>query len=174
MARAPSHYYTWSLEERMDFLGAASVHGLCKTIIMKNSEYKEDFCNDPEYPRFIMVIVQYSKKLISINIADIMKKHHNKVYKDAPEKHIAKKFFKFRLADEADAYALSGYKYNAITPFFMQDNTLKIVLADSIVQDLNPSYFWLGGGRVELKMGVSVEEFMTYFGDRVIVGNISQ
>jgi prolyl-tRNA editing enzyme YbaK/EbsC (Cys-tRNA(Pro) deacylase) len=88
-----------------------------------------------------------------------MKKHHSEIYKDQPEKHIAKKFFKFRLADEEDAYALSGYRYNAITPFFMNNNSLKIVLPDSLVSGLNPAYFWLGGGRVELKMGVSVEEF---------------
>jgi len=56
----------------------------------------------------------------------------------------------------------------------MRDNSLKIVLADTIVKGLNPAYFWLGGGRVELKMGVSVEEFLAYFGSRVLVGNISQ
>lgn len=50
----------------------------------------------------------------------------------------------------------------------MKDNTLKIVLADTITD-----YLWLGGGRVELKIGISVDEFMAYFGDRVIVGDIS-
>ena len=35
------------------------------------------------------------------------------------------------------------------------------------------AYFWLGGGRVELKLGVSVDEFLEYFGDRVIIGDIS-
>ena len=49
---------------------------------------------------------------------------------------------------------MSGYKYNAITPFFMNDNSLKIILSDSIVNGLNPGYFWLGGCRVELKMGI--------------------
>lgn len=57
MARAPHDYYSWTLEQRRHFLGASSVHALCKTIIMKNSEYKEEYSNDPEYPRFIMVIV---------------------------------------------------------------------------------------------------------------------
>lgn len=65
MARAPPHYYKWSLEERKTFLGAADINALCKTIIMKNSEYKDEYSNDPFYPRFIMVIVQYSKKLVS-------------------------------------------------------------------------------------------------------------
>lgn len=65
MARAPHDYYQWPLEKRRAFLGAASVNALCKTIIMKNSEYKEECATDPFYPRFIMVIVQYSKKLVS-------------------------------------------------------------------------------------------------------------
>ena len=101
-----------------------------------------------------------------------MRNYQRDAYKDK-EKHIGRKFFKYRLAEESDAYALSGYKYNAITPFFMTDNTLKIILSENIVKNLDPAYFWLGGGRVELKMGLSVEEFLGYFGERVIVGNIS-
>ncbi len=42
---------------------------------MKNSEYNEDYKDDPFYPRFIMVIVQYSKKLIAPNIAAIMRNY---------------------------------------------------------------------------------------------------
>ncbi len=55
----------------------------------------------------------------------------------------------------------------------MQNNDLKIILSDTIVKGLDPAFFYLGGGRVELKMGLSLDEFLGYFGDRVIVGNIS-
>ena len=55
----------------------------------------------------------------------------------------------------------------------MQNNELKIIISENIVKDLNPAFFYLGGGRVELKMGLSVEEFLDYFGDRVIIGNVS-
>ncbi len=102
-----------------------------------------------------------------------MKSYQRDGHKGDASKHIGRKYFKYRLAAEEDAYALSGYKYNAITPFFMQNNDLKIILSDSIVRDLNPAFFYLGGGRVELKMGLSVDEFMAYYGNRVIVGNIS-
>ena len=103
-----------------------------------------------------------------------MRQYQRDAYPQNKEKHIGRKFYKFRLAEEEDAYGISGYKYNAITPFFMNDNSLKIIMSDSIVNGLNPAYFWLGGGRVELKMGISVEEFLAYFGkERVIVGNIS-
>jgi len=102
-----------------------------------------------------------------------MRNYQRDAHKNEDSKQIGRKFFKYRLAAEEDAYALSGYKYNAITPFFMQNNDLKIIISESIVKDLDPAYFYLGGGRVELKMGLSVEEFLNYFGDRVIVGNIS-
>eukprot|EP00347_Sterkiella_histriomuscorum_P023358 403334949 len=170
MARAPREYYAWSLKERKEFLGAPSEYALCKTIIMKNSEYNDEYSNDPFYPRFIMVIVQYKKSLISQNIANIMKDYQRK---HTQLKEIGKKQFKYRLADEADAFELSGYSYNSITPFFMKNDKLLIILSDDIVK-LNPGYFWLGGGRVELKIGVSVEEFMQFFGNRVITGSISR
>jgi len=73
MARAPDNYYSWTLEQRKNFLGASSIHALCKTIIMRNSDYNEQYVNDPFYPRFIMVIVQYSKKLVPQNIAAVMR-----------------------------------------------------------------------------------------------------
>jgi hypothetical protein len=81
MARAPHDYYKWTLEERRAFLGAASIHQLCKTIILKNSDYNEEYKEDPLYPRFIMVIVQYSKKLISPNIAAIMRNYQRDAHK---------------------------------------------------------------------------------------------
>ena len=57
MARAPHDYYAWNLHKRMEFLGAPSIHALSKTIVMKNSEYNDEYASDPFYPRFIVVIV---------------------------------------------------------------------------------------------------------------------
>lgn len=57
-------------------------------------------------------------------------------------------------------------------PFFTKNENLVVLLAKAIY-DLKPKYFWLGGGRVELKLGVAIDEFMEFFGDRVIVGDIS-
>lgn len=60
---------------------------------------------------------------------------------------------------------MTGFVNNAITPFFMREgsSSLPIVLSEAIFK-LKPPYFWMGGGRVELKMGVSVDEFINYFG----------
>jgi hypothetical protein len=54
----------------------------------------------------------------------------------------------------------------------MKNDSLNVILSEGIY-NLNPKYFWLGGGRVELKLGISVDEFMKFFGDRVILGKIS-
>ena len=59
------------------------------------------------------------------------------------------KGFHFRLAEESDALQLSGYQYNAITPFLMQGGgeKLPIILSEDVV-NLEPAYFWHSGGRI--------------------------
>ena len=62
---------------------------------------------------------------------------------------MSNKGFHYRLAEEADALNLSGYAYNAITPFLMRGGGehLPIVLSEDIVS-LRPAYFWHSGGRI--------------------------
>jgi hypothetical protein len=48
-----------------------------------------------------------------------------------------------------------------------------LIVLSKDIYNLSPKYFWLGGGRPELKLGVSVDEFIQYFGPRVIIGDIS-
>ena len=67
---------------------------------------------------------------------------------------------------------LSGYKFNAVTPFFMKNESLPIII-DKSIADLEPAYFWMGGGRVSLKLGTSVADFQKYCGDRLIIDSIS-
>lgn len=65
MAKAPEDYYEWGLEKRMQFLQAPSIYSLCKTIVMKNSAFREENAGDPYYPRYIMVISQYADKFVA-------------------------------------------------------------------------------------------------------------
>jgi hypothetical protein len=65
MAKAPDDYYEWDLQKRMSFLKAPSIFALCKTIVMKNSAYREENKDDPYYPRFIVVITQYADKFVA-------------------------------------------------------------------------------------------------------------
>ncbi|KAJ0048471.1 hypothetical protein Pint_15896 [Pistacia integerrima] len=38
---------------------------------------------------------------------------------------------------------------------------LKVVLDEAIVK-LNPDFFWLGGGEVDLKLGIKTSEFINF------------
>ena len=67
---------------------------------------------------------------------------------------------------------LSGYNFNAVTPFFMADETLPVIL-DQQIADLKPQYLWMGGGRKSLKLGCSVDELKQYFGKRLVIDAIS-
>mmetsp|Transcript_2840 Transcript_2840/g.4850 ORF Transcript_2840/g.4850 Transcript_2840/m.4850 type:complete len:107 (-) Transcript_2840:89-409(-) len=101
-----------------------------------------------------------------------MKKYQNSKYESEPEKKIGGKGFKFRLASNEDMEELSGYRFNAVTPFFMKNDKLPVILDDEI-DNLESGYFWLGGGRVSLKIGTSVADIKDYLGERVIVDSIS-
>ena len=85
-----------------------------------------------------------------------MKKFQNKA--NTPENCVPIKGFKFRLAENQDMEDLSGYRFNAVTPYFMTNEKLPIIL-DETIANLDPAYFWIGGGRVSLKIGTSIKEF---------------
>lgn len=86
---------------------------------------------------------------------------------------VSNKGFHFRLAEHEEALELSGYQYNAITPFLMEGEAkhLPIILSYEIAS-LDPAYFWFSGGRIQIKMGVSVADFLKHFGQRVVVAKV--
>ena len=97
-----------------------------------------------------------------------MKNYQNSFYENEPEKKIGIKGFKFRLAEDKDMEELSGYRFNAVTPFFMANETLPVII-DGPIAKLQPAYIWMGGGRVSLKIGVSLPDLKSYLGDRLLV-----
>ena len=50
----------------------------------------------------------------------------------------------------------------------MKSDHIPIILSAEITK-LEPAYLWFSGGLIDVKMGVSVADFLSYFGDRVIV-----
>lgn len=58
--RAPPEYYDRPLEFRRDILQAASIHHLCKSIIMENTRAHPSVqgCQDPNNSKYYLVIVQ--------------------------------------------------------------------------------------------------------------------
>ena len=101
-----------------------------------------------------------------------MKKYQNSFYEKEPEMKVGIKGHKFRLAENQDMEELSGYRFNAVMPFFMTNTTLPIIL-DSDIANLSPEYFWMGGGRVSLKLGTSIDDLKKYLGERLIIDKIS-
>ena len=83
---------------------------------MQNSKYDEKYSTDPFYPRNVIVITQFEEKMNSQRVLKFMKDWQNA---NTKESKVSLKGFHFRLAEEGKALELSGYKYNAITPFFM-------------------------------------------------------
>jgi hypothetical protein len=41
------------------------------------------------------------------------------------------------------------------------------IVLDQSIHELSPQYFWLGGGRVSLKIGISVPEIQKYLANRL-------
>ena len=141
-------------------------------MIMVNYMYREEYKDDPHYPRYVVVIVQYCRQISSQKVLNVAKRYQNSFYENEPEKKVGIKGHKFRLATDEDMDRLSGYRFNAVFPFFMKDETLPIILDQSIAE-LRPQYFWMGGGRVSLKTGTSVADFKKYAGDRLIIEQVS-
>jgi hypothetical protein len=91
-----------------------------------------EVAGDPSYPKHVIVITQFEAKLNAQKLLTVMKKFQNETTKSG--KQVSNKGFHFRLSEQDDALALSGYKYNAITPFFMEGegNDLPIILSEDI------------------------------------------
>ena len=141
-------------------------------MIMVNFAYREENASDPHYPRYVVVINQYCRQISAQKVLGVAKRYQNSFYEKEPEKKIGIKGFKFRLAEPEDMNRLSGYMFNAVTPFFMADETLPVIL-DQNIAELKPQYLWLGGGRKSLKLGCSVDELKDHLGARLVVDAIS-
>jgi len=74
------------------------------------------------------------------------------------EKKLGKKNFHYRLVPSQKSFELTGYDHNAVTPFCLKTN-LPMILSESITK-LDPPCFWMGGGDVDLKVRISVDEFI--------------
>ncbi|CAM6118219.1 unnamed protein product [Calypogeia fissa] len=150
--RVPGDYYGRSFEERRDLLGAASVDHLCKSIVMVNTQAHESVvdCSDRNNSKYYVIVVQYTARLNAEKVRQFVYSLNNG--------KIPKKRFNLRLAPEEESNRLTGFEHNAVTPFGMRTN-IPVILSDAIVK-LNPAFFWLGGGEVDLKLGIRTEEFV--------------
>ncbi|KAA6389716.1 MAG: putative Rho guanine nucleotide exchange factor [Streblomastix strix] len=75
--------------------------------------------------------------------------------------HGLKKNFHFRVASSQEAEKLLGFTHGAVCPFGIKGSeNIPIILDSAIVNNLIPSYFYMGGGNVDTKLRMSVTEFI--------------
>lgn len=150
----PSDYYDRPLEARRDLLSAPSIHHLCKSIVLVNTQAQSHVidCSNRNNSKYYVVVVQYTARFN----AEMVK---NYLY-SLNEGRVPKKKFNLRLAPEEISNSLTGFEHNAVTCIGMKTD-IPVILDEAIVK-LSPDYFWLGGGEVYLKMGIRTSQFIQF------------
>ncbi|KAL5551133.1 hypothetical protein UlMin_001309 [Ulmus minor] len=152
--RVPSDYYDWPLEARRDVLGAASIDHLCKSIVLVNTQAQSDVidCRDRNNSKYYVVVVQYTARFNAETVRNFLYTLNNG--------KIAKKKFNLRLAPEETSIKLTGFEHNAVTCIGMKTDIP--VILDEAIAKLSPDFFWLGGGEIDLKLGIRTSEFINF------------
>ncbi|KAB2632498.1 hypothetical protein D8674_028745 [Pyrus ussuriensis x Pyrus communis] len=152
--RVASDYYDWSLDARRDALRAASIHHLCKSIVLVNTQAQSSVvdCSDRNNSKYYVVVVQYTARFNAEAVKNFLYSLN--------DGKIAKKKFNMRLAPEDTSIQLTGFEHNAVTCVGMKTDIP--VIMDEAIEKLSPDFFWLGGGEVDLKLGIRTSEFISY------------
>ncbi|XP_010440145.1 PREDICTED: uncharacterized protein LOC104723467 [Camelina sativa] len=152
--RVARDYYDWPLESRRDVLGASSVDHLCKSIVLVNTQASSDIvdCSDRNNSKYYVVVVQYTARFNAEAVKQFLYSLN--------EGKIPKKRFNLRLAPEETSIKLTGFEHNAVTCIGMKTNIP--VILDEAIAKLKPDFFWLGGGEIDLKLGVRTSEFLEF------------
>ncbi|XP_075517952.1 uncharacterized protein LOC142552176 isoform X1 [Primulina tabacum] len=152
--RVPSDYYCRPLEARRDVLSAASIHHLCKSIVLVNTQAPSDVtdCGDRNYSKYYVVIVQYTARFNAESVKNFLYALN--------DGKISKKKINMRLAPEAASAKLTGYEHNGVTCIGMKTD-IPVILDEAIVK-LKPDFFWLGGGEIDLKLGIRTSQFIDF------------
>lgn len=152
--RVPMDYYNWPLESRRAALAAASIDHLCKSIVLVNTQAPSNVvdCSDRNYSKYYVVVVQYTARFNAETVKNFLFTLNNG--------KIPKKKFNLRLAPEEISNNLTGFEHNAVTCIGMKTDIP--VILDEAIAKLSPDYFWLGGGEVDLKLGIRTSEFINF------------
>ncbi|KAJ4759376.1 YbaK/aminoacyl-tRNA synthetase-associated domain-containing protein [Rhynchospora pubera] len=136
-------------------LNASRVEQLCKSIVMVNTQASEDItdCSNPKNSKYYVVVVQYMARLNAESIKNFLYALN--------DKKVPKKRFNMRLAPEDESLELTGFIHNAVTCIGMQTDIPVII--DEAITKLEEDYFWLGGGEVDLKLGMKTSQFLSAF-----------
>lgn len=145
LLRVPANYYSLPLVERAQLLDCAPTR-LCKSIILENAS--GTVVGDTRQPlglqKYLCVIVQYLTKLDLNTLVKQVQGHSSNAGQAVPPVKLA-------MCEGADK--LTGYGYNAMTPFGSL-TPMAVIVARPIMKLPAPSYIFLGGGREDTKLRV--------------------
>eukprot|EP01080_Neovahlkampfia_damariscottae_P012303 gene12303-5977_t len=151
--QVPKNYYDTPLEERRKSLNASSIHHLCKSMIIENSQCREKGIENKMNSQFYCVVLQYTSKLNSNKIMNYLR--------EINQGKISKSQYSIQLADLGLSEKMTGFKRNAVTP--IASKTKIPVILDNRILNLKPEYIWLGAGEVDWKIEISIQEFIKEF-----------
>lgn len=97
-----------------------------------------------------MVVVQYTARFNAETVKNFLYTLN--------DGKISKKKINMRLAPEATSAMLTGYEHNGVTCIGMKTD-IPVILDEAIVK-LKPDFFWLGGGEIDLKLGIRTSQFI--------------
>jgi prolyl-tRNA editing enzyme YbaK/EbsC (Cys-tRNA(Pro) deacylase) len=139
----PPDYYERPLHARATLLSCKESQ-MCKSMVMENTAIAADCSAEEAKLRYVVVVVQYAAKFNAEKLALAVRSLPSEARKP-------KKAFHFRLAPEAVAIDLAGFKHNAVSPLGLL-TSLPVVIAQAI-SELSSPFIWMGGGHVNLKLG---------------------
>lgn len=149
--RVVGDYYERPLDFRASLLSCHTSQ-LCKSIVFENTACDHENIDDRTNSRYYCIIVQYEARFDSDMLRDLI---HS--LRPVPER-LAKRKLNFRLAKEEANARLSGFTHNAVSPFGLAA-PLPVVLCRSITE-LKTPYVYLGGGEVDVKLGIPVPDLV--------------
>lgn len=167
MIRVPSDYYERPLQARASVLKAASTAQLCKTIVVENKNFYEDENKhelDPTNSRYYCIVIQYEHKLDGEKLKDFVMSLKPK------SNRLPRKKFHFHLAPEKVNDGMTGFCHNAVCPFGLI-TPIPIIICKSCML-VSPSFLWMGGGEVDIKLGLPTHDFVR--GTQAAIADISE
>ncbi|XWS49093.1 hypothetical protein CRYUN_Cryun13aG0134100 [Craigia yunnanensis] len=133
--RVPSDYYDWPLESRRDVVGAASVHLLCKSIVLVNTQAPSNIidCGDRNNSKYYVAVVQYTARFNAETVKNFLYTLN--------DGKISKKKFDLRLAPGETSIKLTGYEHNAVTCIGMQTDIPGFNYHATVVSPIQGGFF---------------------------------
>ena len=162
IVETPEDYYSMTLDQRKVIVGC-NKEALCKSVILENTLFDENV-KCPIYQRYYLTIVQYVSEFNAEKIAKLLRSY----IADQYNIKLTKKQVHFRVAKKEVAYEMTGFSFNSIGPYLMKSEDLLIIFPSELY-NIYPQYFYLGGGELELKVGVCIDDFMRLFGKQTLV-----